>query len=113
MLHIKPGQENEFAKSLYRWIQRRTGESSIPQSAVHIEPVYNAEGLKLYFAKGIDPNLAKLWNIKPVDSGPVTGRRCGTSRNLGPAEWQPRKAAYKRRQMRKGRPTTASPGRFA
>ncbi len=56
--------------------------------------------VKLYFAKGIDPHLATLWRIRPVDSGLVHGRRVGTSRNLGPAEWQPRKAAYQRSRRR-------------
>lgn len=97
MLHIEPGREQAFADMLHRCLSRRTKRTTTDGS-VMIEPVTNAEGLKLYFAKGIDPHLGRLWRIRPVDCGAVAGRRAGTSRNLGPAEWRPRKAAYLRRR---------------
>ncbi|OWU69958.1 hypothetical protein [Phaeobacter sp. 22II1-1F12B] len=100
MLHVRPGQERAFAAVLERWIARRMTLATIPEGIIEIARIGNAEGLKLYFAKGIDPHLAKLWRIRPVDSGLVHGRRVGTSRNLGPAEWQPRKAAYQRSRRR-------------
>lgn len=96
MLHIDPDQERAFAAVLERWIIRRTKITTVPEGTIKIDPIKNAEGLKLYLAKGIDPHLARLWRIRPVESGLVYGRRVGTSRNLGPAEWQPRKAEYKR-----------------
>lgn len=100
MLHVQPGQERAFAAVLQRWIVRRMGLERIPEGVIQIAHIDNAEGLKLYFAKGIDPHLARLWRIRPVESGLVHGRRAGTSRNLGPAEWQPRKAAYQRTRRR-------------
>lgn len=82
---------------LHRSLAGRT-KLTTTGGCVMIEPVTNAEGLKLYFVKGIDPHLGRLWRIRPVDCGAVMGRRAGTSRNLGPAEWRPRKAAYLRRR---------------
>lgn len=88
--------KHTFAAVLKRWIVRRMGIAQVPEGVIEIARIDNAEGLKLYFAKGLDPHLARLWRIRPVESGLVHGRRAGTSRNLGPAEWQPRKAAYQR-----------------
>lgn len=96
MLHVQSGQERAFATMLNRWIARRMNIPSVAEGIIEIARIDNAEGLKLYFAKGLDPYLARLWRIRPVDSGLVHGRRSGTSRNLGPAEWRPRKAAYQR-----------------
>lgn len=100
MLHVQSGQERAFAAILERWIARRMKISAVPEGVIEIARIGNAEGLKLYFAKGLDPHLARLWRIRPVDSGLVHGRRTGTSRNIGPAEWQPRKAAYQRSRRR-------------
>lgn len=100
MLHVQPGQERAFAAVLRRWIGRRMKIGQVPEGVIEIARIDNAEGLKLYFAKGLDPQLARLWRIRPVESGLVYGRRAGTSRNLGPAEWQPRKAAYQRARRR-------------
>jgi hypothetical protein len=100
MLHVQPGQERAFAAVLERWIVRRMRIAQVPEGVIEIARIDNAEGLKLYFAKGLDPHLARLWRIRPVESGLVHGRRAGTSRNLGPAEWQPRKAAYQRTRRR-------------
>lgn len=100
MLHVQPGQEHAFAAALRRWIGRRMEIAQVPEGVIEIACIDNAEGLKLYFAKGLDPHLARLWRIRPVESGLVYGRRAGTSRNLGPAEWQPRKAVYQRARRR-------------
>jgi hypothetical protein len=100
MLHLAAGQKRAFRSALLRWIRRRSGQTDIPDSVVNIAPVRNAEGLKLYLAKGMDPHLARLWGITHRDQGQVRGRRAGTSRNLGPAEWRPRKAAYQRSRRR-------------
>lgn len=100
MLHVRLGQERAFSAALRRWIGRRMKISAVAEGVIKTVRIDNAEGLKLYFAKGMDPHLARLWRIRPVESGLVHGRRAGTSRNLGPAEWQPRKAAYKRSHRR-------------
>ena len=98
MLHIRPEQADGFAAKLVLWVVRQAGIENIPRGALQIKPVRNAEGLKLYFAKGLQPQLAKLWRIVPTDQGIVHGRRVGTSRNIGPAEWRPRKALHQRRR---------------
>lgn len=100
MLHIQSGREVAFAMALQRWVARRTGAKIIPEGVIQMKPVIEAEGLKLYFAKGLDPHLARLWRIRPTDCGSVSGVRARVSRNLGPSEWQPRKQAYLRSQRR-------------
>ena len=94
MVHVQPGQEAAFTEALDRWIARYFGLHTVPNGVVQVAPINNAEGLKKYLAKGLDPHLARLWRIIPTDCGLVHGRRAGTSRNIGPSEWQPRKAAY-------------------
>ncbi|SEB02327.1 hypothetical protein [Rubrimonas cliftonensis] len=94
MVHISPGNQERFVAALQKWVAQRITAALIPATAIDVQPITHAEGLKLYLAKGLDPHLARLWRIRPEDAGLVIGRRCGTSRNLGPAEWRPRKAAY-------------------
>ena len=96
MLHVQDDQEHDFATKLGRWILRLGGVKELPFGALRVENVHNADGLKLYFSKGLQPQLADRWGIRHVDQGLVHGRRAGTSRNIGPAEWKPRTAAYKR-----------------
>lgn len=99
-VHIKPEQQLHFTESLRKWIRRLFDVADIPDGALQIKPIHNAEGFKLYMAKGIDPHYGKLWNIEPQDTGLIYGPRAGVSRNLGPAEWKPRKAAYKASRRR-------------
>lgn len=96
MLHVAPGAAAGFAAALTRWLQRLAGRKSLPEGIIDLKPATNPEGLKLYFAKAIEPRLGLLWNIQTVASGIVFERRAGTSRNLGPAEWRPRKVAWLR-----------------
>lgn len=65
-----------------------------------IQQIDNAEGLKKYLAKGTEPHFARFCSIRPQDTGPVHGRKSGVSRNLGPGEWMPRKAAWKAAQSK-------------
>jgi hypothetical protein len=97
MLYIAPAQQHKFRDALDKWLMHLLNRKQMPKGAVDVRPAYNPEGLKLYLAKGIDPALGKQRNIHPVPSGMVSKRRSGTSRNLGPAEWRPRKALWKGR----------------
>lgn len=99
VLHVAPSQKEAFRQALHRWLCRMTNDSVLPDRALNIKPVTNAEGLKLYLAKGLDPALGRLWRIETTPSGIVYGRRAGTSRNLGPAEWRPRKLAWLSRRQ--------------
>ncbi len=63
---------------------------------VHIESVYNGEGLKLYLAKGIQPMYGDLWGIRHEDMGMIAHRRADTSRNIGPSVRAPMVARFKR-----------------
>jgi len=95
MVHINPEQRSCFEGALSKWIKNILGVVDIPEGALQIKDIYNVEGLKLYMAKGIDPHYGKLWHINSQNMGIVYGPRAGVSRNLGPAEWKPRKKAYK------------------
>jgi len=63
-----------------------------------MSPVPNAEGLKLYLSKGLDPHLARLWKIHSKPQGVILGPRSGISRNIGPAVRAPLKEAWKRKR---------------
>lgn len=99
MLHIANAQKHAFRVALNKWLKHLLRTDAIPDGAIDIRPAHNPEGLKLYLAKGIDPALGKQWNIKPIQSGMVATRRSGTSRNLGPGEWRPRKSLWKENQQ--------------
>jgi hypothetical protein len=98
MLHVQPGQKLAFEKALFRWVKGLSGVQDLPHGVIQIKPIpslKDAEAIKLYMGKGLEPNLAQLWRIQPVDGGIVLGRKAYTSRNLGPAEWQQQKKAYR------------------
>ena len=105
MLNIRPENRAEFERKLVKWVRDMAGLSAsedLPEGAVHVTTVANAEGKKLYMAKGTDPLYARLWGITPVDCGTVYGRRAGTALALGPAVWKP----FKRYYQLHGRPPT-------
>ena len=94
-LHIEPQNAERFAEGLERRIKRQFGLSELPEGAVDIRPITNDEGLKKYMAKTLDPSFARYCRITSEDGGYIRGRRADSSRNLGPATWQPLKEAYK------------------
>ena len=98
MLHISPKNRSDFEKKLIKWVKVMAGipqSDNLPEGALHVATVTNAEGKKLYMAKGIDPHYGKAWGIHPVDCGIVYGNRAGSSRSIGPAVWKPLKRAYR------------------
>ena len=111
MLHVQPANRAEFEAKLVRWVKDMAGlpqHEDLPEGALHIDTATNPEGKKLYMAKGIDPFYARLFRVRPVDSGVVHGKRAGTAPALGPAVWKPLKKAY---QAGRGRhsPRTSIP----
>lgn len=98
-VHITPENRVEFETKLVKWVLSLAGVEHVPNGAIEVKDIENAEGLKLYMAKGLDVPLAQLWQIRTEDTGTIYGRRAGTSRNLGPAEWRPRKEAWRRAQQ--------------
>ncbi|RZK36886.1 MAG: hypothetical protein EOO61_09750 [Hymenobacter sp.] len=46
--------------------------------------IYNIVGAKRYVLKGMDPDFARMWQIRPSPQGMIIGKRSGFSRNLGP-----------------------------
>ncbi len=100
MVHIAPEQALHFAGSLRKWLIKLNDGRTIPDEAIKIQKIDNAEGLKKYLAKGTEPHFACFCQIRPQKTGAVHGRKSGVSRNLGPAEWMPRKAAWKAARRR-------------
>ncbi|WP_179141570.1 hypothetical protein [Primorskyibacter flagellatus] len=101
MLHVKPEHYTEFKEKLAKWVRCMAGldqSEALPEGALHICPATNPEGKKLYMAKGIDPFYARMFRIRPVESGVVHGKRAGTAPALGPAVWKPLKKAYMARR---------------
>lgn len=105
MLHVHPDNVIEFRAKLERWVKVMAGlrlDEHLPDGALHIATITNAEGKKLYMAKGLDPLYAELWGIRAVNCGPVHGRRAGTAPSLGPAVWKPLKKAHQARTRNAG-----------
>jgi len=96
-VHLKEENETRFMKALKTRLEKQFHVSGeLPKGVIHWKKVTNAEGLKLYLVKAIDPLYANLWNIEHKDGGYILGRRADASRNLGPSVWKPLKASYKR-----------------
>lgn len=98
MAHIHPDNVERFAAKLEQRLLRMFGLARMPEGALHIGAISNAEGLKLYFVKTLDPRFGRLWNISTENGGRIAHRRADTSRNIGPAFWQRQKAAYRASQ---------------
>jgi len=96
MVHIQSGNMADFRRLVRKWLCHAAGIEKLPEGTVSISTVPNAEGLKLYLSKGLDPHFARLWNIRPQSQGVVIGPRSGVSRNIGPSVRKPLKEAWKR-----------------
>lgn len=101
LVHLHPENVWRFKIALEKQLMKQFGLSTLPSGAVHIENVYNGEGLKLYLAKGIQPMYGDLWKIRHEDMGMIAHRRADTSRNIGPSVRAPLIAQYK--QARRNR----------
>jgi hypothetical protein len=95
MVHIQPRNAALFATRLEQVLKKTFSLPSIPEGALHIAAIENAEGLKLYMVKTLDPRFGRLWGIRTENGGRIAVRRADTSRNIGPSFWQPQKARYK------------------
>jgi hypothetical protein len=95
MVHIQP-ENAALSTRLAQVLKRPSAFRPSPEGALHITAIENAEGLKLYMVKTLDPRFGRLWGIRTENGGRIAIRRADTSRNIGPSFWQPRKASYKR-----------------
>ena len=93
-------QALHFAGSLRKWLIKINDGRPVPDGAITVQKIDNAEGLKKYLAKGTEPHFSRFCRIRPQDIGAVHGRKSGVSRNLGTAECIPRKAAWKAARRR-------------
>lgn len=98
LAHINSENVCRFKIALEKQIQKQFSLSALPSGALHIENVYNGEGLKLYLAKGIQPMYGDLWGIRHEDMGSIAHRRADTSRNIGPSVRVHMIAKYKQRR---------------
>ena len=93
MVHINAESRAEFVTWLQKHLRGKYGR--VDGDILEIKPVYNDEGLKLYFAKGLDPHYAQFCKIEHEYQGTIDKRRCDTSRNLGPSFWKEQKRLYR------------------
>lgn len=83
LVHIPPGLIREFWRMVPVWVTATTG-GEIGVNAVKHRKIYNIVGAKRYVLKGMDPDFARMWQIRPSPQGLIIGKRSGFSRNLGP-----------------------------
>lgn len=83
LVHIPVGRTIDFQKRLPRWLEAVTGDA-LSHGAINVRPADRPGGAGKYMLKGIDPQVAELYGIRPVDQGLVHGKRTGFSRCLGP-----------------------------
>lgn len=95
MVHVHPTNLERFVVRLEQALLRRFGISHMPEGALHVVRIENAEGLKKYMVKTLDPRFGSLWGIRTENGGRVAVRRADTSRNIGPSFWRKQKARYK------------------
>ena len=95
MVHVHPANTERFIARLEQALLKRFGISRLPEGALHVAPIENAEGLKKYMAKTLDPRFGRLWGIRTENGGRVAVRRADTSRNIGPSFWRQQKATYR------------------
>lgn len=98
LVHIPRGMVREFRRSLIDWLRATAGSVEGPATVKH-RRIYNIVGAKRYVLKGMDPHFARLWKVRHVPQGAITGKRSGFSRNLGPTA---RRAAGYRPQRNQG-----------
>lgn len=96
VVHLKDANEERFFNALStRLVKQFQLNDNLPQGVLDWKKVNNAEGIKLYLVKAMDPLYADMWKVEHKDGGRVKGRRADASRNLGPRVWKPLKAEYK------------------
>lgn len=83
LLHLPDRLFGQFERRLSRWFEGLSGQP-IPPRALHFQPIYNPTGMRWYALKGINPVWAKHLGVMHVPQGTITGKRSGSSRNLGP-----------------------------
>ncbi|MBO9479751.1 hypothetical protein J7382_19590, partial [Shimia sp. R11_0] len=71
IVHVRPENAWRFKAALEKQLKKQFGLDRLPSGALHIESVYNGEGLKLYLAKGIQPMYGDLWGIRHEDMGRI------------------------------------------
>lgn len=72
-----PDPDVPLAARIEQALLKKFGLKNLPEGSLHIAPVGNAEGLKLYLVKTIDPRFGRLWGIRAEDGGAhrrATGR---------------------------------------
>ncbi|MDD7973942.1 hypothetical protein [Roseinatronobacter alkalisoli] len=95
MVHIQPENVALFTARLEQVLRKTFNLSALPDGAIFVTTIENAEGLKLYMVKTIDLRFGRLWGIRTENGGRIAFRRADTSRNIGPSFWQPQKARYR------------------
>ncbi len=122
LVHVPPARQSAFRRRLCGWLKAVAGEIRC-ESAIDIKPAHAPIGACRHMLKGINPAYADFFGINHVPQGVVTGKRAGTSENLGmtakkrfrasgdypPARrWKPFPAAARGQQPATGAPAPHS-----
>lgn len=92
----------EFERTVTRFLLKVTGVSELPVGALLFQPIYALGGHLKYLAKGVRPDAAPYFHVKPIAQGFVSGHgRTFVSRSLG---FTARKAAGWKRKRRSASP---------
>lgn len=85
LVHVPTARQAEFAAKLPEWLAAAAGKVH-SVSAIHIRTAPTPMAAEKYMLKGLNPTLARMFNIDSSPQGWVTGRRIGHSKNLGPVQ---------------------------
>ena len=83
LIHMPPRfmQDGTFKLALERFFEPDGGP--LHDKAIVIRPAYRPLGKLLYNLKGVDPKHASKFRIRPEYQGELTGKRAGSTQNLG------------------------------
>jgi hypothetical protein len=79
--YSRPHPYGTFKLALERFFEPDGGP--LHDKAIVIRPAYRPLGKLLYNLKGVDPKHASKFRIRPEYQGELTGKRAGSTQNLG------------------------------
>ena len=94
LVYVPECRHTDFTTRLPAWIESAAGDIHHAR-AIHIQSAKTPTAAGKYMLKGMHPMLARNFGIEHVYQGWVTGKRIGTSKNLG--------ATQRRRWIRLGK----------
>jgi hypothetical protein len=85
LVHVPDERHTEFETKLPSWLEEATG-CILDARSIDVRLADNSLKRGRYMLKGMFPSMARNFAIEAQETGWITGRRIGHSRNLGPVE---------------------------